>query len=226
LFREEIVYSKLNKKALDVMCRSGALDELIDERFSGMKHMWSAAIADRPKSTKKLAENIENYRNEGEFSIEEKILYLSELTGFFPMHLVLKEETRNKLDEMFIPPISEYDLELCEAVWFIPREVIKRKTKNGKDYWILNVIDSNNISTQIRVWGVRDRDKIYINRPYMGTLDYNEQWGFSTRSIYHNWGVRDRDKVYINRPYMGTLDYNEQWGFSTRSIYHNLRLIG
>ena len=185
LFREEVIYGKLNKKALDVMCRSGALDKLTDERFSGMKHLWSAAIADRPKSTKKLAENIENYRSEGEFSIEEKILYLSELTGFFPMHLVLREETRQKFEEIGCPPISEYDADL-RLVWFIPREVIKRKTKNGKEYWVLNVIDSNNISTQIRVWGVRERDRIFINRPYMATLDYNEQWGFSTRSIYHN----------------------------------------
>ena len=35
LFNENIVYSKLNKKALDVLCRSGALDSLMDDRFTG-----------------------------------------------------------------------------------------------------------------------------------------------------------------------------------------------
>ena len=97
----------------------------------------------------------------------------------------MNENTRKKLDENFIPAISEYDPDL-EVVWFIPREIIKRKTKNGKDYWILRVIDSNNISTSIKCWGVKSDDKVYINRPYVGRLNWEEQWGFSTRSIRYN----------------------------------------
>jgi len=185
LFKEGVVHSKLNKKALDVLCRSGALGPLMDDRFSGMKHLWSAAIADRPKNAKKLNENIEMYRQEGEFSIEEKVNYLSELTGIFPMDLVLDERISSKLEENFIPPVSEYDADL-QLVWFIPREVVKRKTKNGKEYWILNVIDSTSKSTSIKCWGINKRDKVLLNRPYMAKLDYDEQWGFSTRSIYHN----------------------------------------
>ena len=185
LFREGIIHSKLNKKALDVMCRAGALDTIRDDRFSGMKHMWAAAIADRPKNPKKLAANIESYRDEKDFSVDEKIIYLSELTGIFPMDLVLKGAVRRKLEENYIPAISDYDPDL-QVVWFIPREIIKRKTKNGKTYWILNVVDSNNITTSIKCWGVRDDDKVYINRPYMAKLSYDEQWGFSTRSIRHN----------------------------------------
>jgi DNA polymerase-3 subunit alpha len=188
LFHEEIVYSKLNKKALDVMCRAGALDKLADERFLGMKHFWSAAIVDRPKNSKKFLENIEEYKNEKEFSVEEKIVHLSELTGLFPMHLVLKEEVRQKLEELYIPPISDHDPDL-ELVWFIPRKVAKRKTKNGKDYWVIDVVDSNNMLTQIKYWAPRDGDKVYINRPYMGRLDYDENWGFSTRSLRRSFRI-------------------------------------
>ena len=186
LFNENIVYSKLNKKALDVMCRSGALDCLNDERFTGMKHLWSAAIADRPKNAKKLGENIDLYKDEGSFSIEEKVGYLSELTGIFPMHLVVDEATASRLKENFVPTISEYDPDL-QLVWFVPREIIKRKTKNGKEYWIINVIDSTSNTTSIKCWGVNRRDKIVLNKPYMAKLDYDEQWGFSTRSLYHNF---------------------------------------
>ena len=182
LFSEEIIYSKLNKKALDVMCRSGALDDLCDDRFSGLKHFWSATIVDRPKNQKRFAENIEAYAEEGSFSKEEKVVYLSELTGIFPIDLVLNQSVQKKLKEMFVPPISEYDADL-ELIWFIPREIVKRKTKNGHDYWIVNVIDSNNVTTQIKCWGVRDYDKIFLNHPYMAKLSYDEQWGFSTRSI-------------------------------------------
>ena len=41
LFHEDIVYSKLHKKALDVLIRSEALNSLVDDRFTGLKHFWS-----------------------------------------------------------------------------------------------------------------------------------------------------------------------------------------
>ena len=186
LFNDDIVYSKLNKKALDVLVRSGTLDCLIDKRFSGMKHFWSAAVVDRPKKEKQLHENIELYRPEGDFTVEERIANKANLTGVFPIDLVLNEDVKNKLNEYFVPPIAEYDTDL-QVVWFIPREIIKRKTKNGKEYWIVNVIDSTSNQTTIRCWGVQERDIIHINKPYMCKIDYNEQWGFSSRSIRHNW---------------------------------------
>ena len=54
IFDDAIVYSKLNKKALDVLICSQALNELMDERFSGLKHFWSAVAVDRPKTKKKI----------------------------------------------------------------------------------------------------------------------------------------------------------------------------
>ena len=61
---------------------------------------------------------------------------------------------------------------------------IKYATKNGKDYWIVNVIDSNNELTRIRCWGVKPhRDKIHLNRPYLARLNYDSNWGFSTYAI-------------------------------------------
>ena len=185
LFNEGITYSKLNKKALDVLVRSGAADDLADDRFNGLKHFWSATVVDRPKNQKKLIENIELYEPEGDFSIDEVVAHKSDLTGVFPMHLVVAEEVQKGLKSKGVPPISEYDRDL-ELVWFIPREVIVKKTKNGKKYWILKVIDSNSTLTSVKCWGVRDTDRIKLNKPYMAKLDYDEQWGFSTRSIYYN----------------------------------------
>ena len=183
LFREEVVYSKLNKKSLDALCRSGAIDSLIDERFSGSKHFWSACIVDRPKSLKRLRENIELYRPEGSFSQEEIIQFKAELTGIFPINLVVNEGLLNKLEEKYIPPISEFDNELM-VCWFIPRKITVKKTKKGKTYWIVETIDSNNESQKIRCWGIRpEKDRIFINRPYMARLKYDEQWGFSTYAV-------------------------------------------
>ena len=186
LFHDDIVYSKLNKKALDVLVRSGAMNKLIDDRFSGRKHFWSAVAVDRVYSKKKFLENIEEYRDEGDFSTEEEIDNKTTLTGIFPMHLVMTDEVRERLEANYVPPVSDYDPDLG-LVWFIPREIIRKKTKNGKPYWIVAVIDSNSVLTKFRCWGiVEGKDRIHLNRPYMGKLDFDPAWGFSTRSIRRN----------------------------------------
>ena len=189
LFHDDIVYSKLNKKALDVLCLAGALKPLQDDRFSGDKHFWTCVAVDRPRKPQNLIDNIALYEPEGEFSVEEKIESLSALTGVFPIRMIVSEETQDNLLESGIPTISEFDpaLKIC---WFVPRKVNQRKTKNDKTYYVLDVVDSNNVITQIRCWGVNpDKDHVQTNRVYIAKLDYNEQWGFSTRSLYHNFRV-------------------------------------
>jgi len=189
LFNEDMVYSKLNKKALDVLVRSQALNCLMDDRFTGLKHYWSAVAVERPRKEKDLEENIEMYAPEGDFAIEEKIEYLASLTGVFPIHLVVDEPIQQRLKEYCVPAISDYDPDL-NLVWFVPRKVTARKTKNDKTYWVIEVVDENSVLTHIKCWGVKEhRDRIQINRPYMAKLDFSEQWGFSTRSIYHNFRV-------------------------------------
>ena len=187
LFSETVVYSKLNKKALDVLARSEALDCLVDDRFSGLKHFWTAVVVDRPKNLKNLSKNIELYEPEGEFSNEERIENLVSLTGIFPMALVMNENILQRLEHYQVPSLGEWDDDVGVA-WFIPREVIEKKTKNGKTYWIVKTIDNTSTSYSIKCWGVRpDKDMIHLNRPYMSKLDYDEQWGFSTRSIKYNF---------------------------------------
>jgi DNA polymerase-3 subunit alpha len=182
LFNENIVYSKLNKKALDVLVRSQSLTELMDERFTGLRHFWSAVAVDRPRKEKNLIENIEMYAPEGDFSEEEKIEHFASLTGIFPIHEIMPQEIQDNLMNRGCPPISEYDPDL-QLVWFIPREVKVKKTKNGKEYWIIHTTDSNAHDARIRCWGVKENDRISLNKVYVANLEYNEKWGFSTRSI-------------------------------------------
>jgi DNA polymerase III alpha subunit len=188
LFHEYVSYSKLNKRALDVLCRVGALDSLIDDRFSGGKHFWSAIAVDRPRSEKKLLENIEKYYPEGDFSKQEKIVYLTELTGMFPITKVISTEMLEKLRERGILPIAEYD-PVLQYVWFIPRGKVEKKSKTGKTFWVLDVIDSTNTNTKIRCWGITSKDEIAFNRPYIAKLNYNEDFGFSTWSMSKDFRV-------------------------------------
>ena len=183
LFHEKIVYSKLNKKSIHALTLSQAMNELIDDRFTGLAHFYAAVAEDRPRKEKNLHENIEKYAPEGDFTEEEKLEYLVNLTGVFPINAVVTPRVRQKLDELYVPPISEFDPELG-VTWFIPRECKLKKSKNGKNFYVVKVIDDNNETTVIRCWGVDpDKDIVQINRPYMAKLNYNQQWGFSTFSM-------------------------------------------
>ena len=187
LFNEEIVYSKLNKKAIDVLSRAGALKVLMDERFAHPKHFWTVVAQNRPKSRKKLKEVIAEHKEMEDFTRDEYIENTVELSGLYPFNLVLDDHTRRRLDFHKVPPISEFDLDLSVA-WFIPREVIKRKTVKGRPYYIVKTIDSNSAMVDIKCWGVNPmRDKVFLNRPYMAKLKYEEQWGFSTKSGLQSW---------------------------------------
>jgi DNA polymerase-3 subunit alpha len=188
LFSEDIVYSKLNKKALDALTRSGAMNNLMDKRFTGLKHFWSAVVVDRPKNVKKLHENIDKYKPEGDFTTEETIENLTSLSGVYPINLVVDAKTLKNIEDKYIPPIGDYEPALGEVVWFIPRKITEKKTKNGKMFWILETTDITNKITNVKCWGVNpEKDKIWLNRPYLGKLQYDETWGFSTRSIKHTF---------------------------------------
>ena len=183
LFHEKIVYSKLNKKSVTALCEAQALNDLVDHRFTGLEHFWAAVCKYRPRKPKNLEENIEIYADLGDWSEEQKLEKLVSLTGVFPVSAVVTPRVRQKLDELYIPPISEFDPELG-VTWFIPRECKLKKSKNGKNFYVVKVIDDNNEMTVIRCWGVDpDKDIVQINRPYMARLNYNQQWGFSTFSM-------------------------------------------
>jgi DNA polymerase III subunit alpha len=186
LFNKDVAYRKLSKRAISTLCLAGALDSIIDNRFTGRKHFWSTIAVDKPKTIKQFEENIKKYAPEGDFTEDEKISHLTELTGFFPIGKIVTEELLKKLEEKYIPPISEYDPDL-RICWFIPREILKRKTKNNKTYWVVSVIDSSSQLTKVRCWSVKENSVLHINRPYLAKLDYSDKWGFSSRSIAHNF---------------------------------------
>ena len=181
LFDGGVVARKLNKKSLDALCRASAMGDLIDNRFTGDKHFWSAVVVDKPKSKKKLEENIESYRPEGSFTTAEKIQNTQTLTGIYPINMVMSDRALKIIDNYKVPPLSEYDPDLG-AAWCIPIKLISKKSKNGKWFYTIDVIDSNSEVTRLRCWGVNpQKDHIFLNKPYVLKYPkFNETWGFST----------------------------------------------
>jgi len=53
---------------------------------------------------------------------------------------------------------------------------------------LVKVTDSTSTMNTIKCWGVDpEKDVVRVNRLYKSRLDYNEKWGFSTRSIRYNF---------------------------------------
>jgi DNA polymerase-3 subunit alpha len=182
LFNDNVKYNKLNKRGLDALSRSGALNCLMDNRFTGMKHFWSAVAVDRPKTKKKFLENIERYKPEGDFSDEEKIEHVTALTGVYPLSLVVTPEISKRLTEKNIKPLGEAAEEQGGLCWFVPRKKEVKQTKTGKPYWIVSATDSTNQLTDIKCWGIMTTDVIHMNRPYLGQVQ-KDNFGLSIRSL-------------------------------------------
>ena len=77
--------------------------------------------------------------------------------------------------------------------------VTKKKTKGGKLFYVVDVIDNNSVQTRIRCWSVNpERDILYVNRPYMIKPQYNDTWGFSTRGSLNRTWVMYLVRLYYN----------------------------
>jgi len=194
LFSKDIAYSKLNKKAINVLIKAEALNDLMDNRFRNLKHFWTVVAENRPKTKKKLNLLIEEFKDIEDFTRDEYIKTKVDITGVYPFDLVISDDVVKRLNRFArsewgrstAPAISEWDRNIAYA-WFIPREVIKRKTVKGRSYFIVKTIDKNSAMTSIRCWGVEPKDKIFINHPYLVKLNYHPQWGFSTKGGLSDW---------------------------------------
>tara|TARA_A100001515_G_scaffold145054_1_gene151612 strand:+ start:2240 stop:5638 length:3399 start_codon:yes stop_codon:yes gene_type:complete len=189
LFHPEIVYSKLNKKAVSVLIKSQTLNCLMDDRFDHLKHFWRCVAENRPRKKEKLEENVVNEEFKGrDYTRTEKIQDLVTLTGMYPFDLAVSERSWNNIGAT--KSLSEYRSDK-EYVWFIPREVLKKKTKHGKSYFIVNVIDINCNIQQVKCWGVSPYDMIFEDVPYRAKLKFGERWGFSSSGV-SSWQRLDK----------------------------------
>lgn len=184
LFHPKVKYQKLNKKALDVLIRSGACRKLQDSKFNHFKHFWMSTAFDRPKTQKDLIAKIEKYKLESDFTNEEKISNIADLTGIFPISVLVDDKVMTKLQAKNVLPISEYD-EVLKNCWFIIRKCEVKKTKNKKLYWELYVTDgASSKDIKVKCWGVREKDVVHLNRPYVAKLDLDEKYGFSVNMMW------------------------------------------
>jgi len=201
LYREEVNRQRLDISKIDTLCRIEALDSIIknDDRFTGYKHLW-CSINQKPKQKKKetfddvckrFAEVVEKCDFEGDFSRLEKINNRIALTGNYPVDLIVSPVVVSVLDEMGIPPISEQK-KSGEKCWFVVTDTLEKKTRGGKPYLVLTVIDSSYETRQVNLWGYNPkRDHVKEHVLYVAAPRYQPEWGHSFNGF--------RDKKYEPR---------------------------
>ena len=185
LFNENISYRALNKRCLDVLCRSHALDDLVDARFNNLKHFWKSVVDDRPKTQNKLLTNIEAHKEIETFTDPEDITNIVTLTGLYPLERVLTQEKVQLLIDNGIPALGDYDKE-NGVHWFIVKSAEQRKTRTKKPYLVLTTIDITYKNRVIKCWGYNpDEYEIQLNRLYVAKVKH-DKWGFSINKLWKN----------------------------------------
>ena len=101
--------------------------------------------------------------------------------------MVIDGQLLSRLERKRIRPLGAWSKADSGFVWFIPRELVVKKTAKGRSYLILNVIDTTSTLTKIKCWGYNEAtDVVYLNRPYMAKVEYSDTWGFSLKNISRN----------------------------------------
>lgn len=181
IFHSDIDSRKLNKRVLDVLLRGGALNSLKDDRFKNLKHFWSSVVVNKPANEQELADSIEAFKDVEEFTRDERIQFKKELTGLFPVEMVVSPKTVRDLYLVDCPPAGEYEAGVHENIWFIPTSIEIKTSAKGKKFMVIKTIDSSYKTSIIRVWNIYDSEHgvVQPNKLYIAHPNYNEKFGFS-----------------------------------------------
>ena len=85
------------------------------------------------------------------------------------------------------PPISDFDPACPSGHFAVPRNINFRKSKSGKWFAIIELIDTNNILTKIRIWNIKPKEveeEVIVNELYqIKNAQYSDSWGYSQRGL-------------------------------------------
>ena len=154
LFNDNIDYRKVNKRVLASLALSGALNDLIDDRFDNDAHFYNSVIENRPKTQKKLEEQIKADLGKFKpFENEQIFLDKSRLLGYLDIDLLIPKETQEILLSKNIPSISDFDIDYGKFCWGYVSSYEDRISKSGNKYIRLGVLGPNFDEHEIYLFG-------------------------------------------------------------------------
>ena len=182
-------HSKLNKKTLESLLKIRALDSLDwQDYFQSYKQFYDCVSENWPalrKSTKKnpfqgkdnLKELTLDYSSD-EWGIKQNMEFEESLLGTINVANVIPKKLLDKFEELSILPMEEWSSK--NLYWLVVTKVMKKKTKNGKPYFLLEAIGSNGEKNRIFCWGTKEDSVLNPYSLCVAELDKSD-FGFSTQ---------------------------------------------
>ncbi len=184
-------HSKLNKRTLESLLKIRALDSLDwQDYFGSYKHFHDVASENWAllrKRTKKnpfqgkdnLKELCLDYNSDTDWSIKENMEFEQSLLGTINVNNLIPEKLLSRFDELKIQPIEDWSKKNLH--WLVAIKANKKKTKNGKPYFLIEAIGSNGEKHRIFCWGTGHDAVLPDYSLCVAELDKSD-FGFST-----NW---------------------------------------
>lgn len=184
-------HSKFNKRGLEALICIGGLDSLDcigpDKTFASRHQMHEIIIKnnnDIRKSTRKDAfqgkktfyELTKSTRDIVEWSAKELVEKHVEYLGSFDAGTLIPAAVLKVLADKGIMPVDEFDEQ--GIYWFVVVSAVMKKSKNGKEYLLAEVIGASDKRHKMYVWGAKSIDKVSLMEPYVATVNHSE-YGFS-----------------------------------------------
>ena len=101
--------------------------------------------------------------------------------GEINLDLVISKPIQNRLLEKGYHPIDNFPDDKKSALsWFVLEDWVKKKTRHGKTYVILNVSGLSGRQERVYVWDSGEHPNMSKNVGYRGWIEKND-FGFSTK---------------------------------------------
>ena len=153
-------------------------------------------ILDRLDQYFNFSEALKEYADIEDWARDEKIQLYQEITSAINNELVFPPEVMDRITRTDMPSVCEIEGGQKAVAWGCIAEVQKKKTKKGKDFYRLRMIDEQNRNCWLRVWGKffdwgEERgQKVYYEPPsfsyWLMEVDVDPNWGASTAA----WKMR------------------------------------
>lgn len=185
-------HSKMNKRVIDALIKINGFNSLDvvgeGKLFANAKQMYFVLVENMNKIKQRTKFNpfkgmnnfydlVKESKDIKDWSTQEKLDQYMELLGDLDLNLLLPQELRNKLTNINVNCIDQYEKE--DIHWFIVSDSTNRKTKKGKDYCLLNVLGEYNKRYKLFVWNCRQDTKFKSNTLYLAKLKKSD-FGFSS----------------------------------------------
>lgn len=170
-----------HKQLLAIITDGKNYDTLRKGRYGKTKTQVKRAVKN-DETLKPILDNLKSdYASLPDWNRTEKILNYIDLTSGVSNGLVFPDEFVRRIESKNVDSVFQVSAGARGVGWFCVTDVITKKTKNGKPFYRFKVMDLENNTGWLRVWGsFKEAPELYTL--WMADVHNDANWGMSTSS--------------------------------------------